>query len=89
MNHGNYSSTYISTATTTQVTTQPSTLVGILVTETAAGTITVINGQGTADVTLGVLKASIAEGYYPFNVSCPKGIKITTGAASKITVIYK
>lgn len=88
-NTGNYSSTYISSATTTQVTTLPSTIIGLLVTETAAGTITVINGQGTSDVTIAVLKASIVEGYYPLNVACPKGIKITTGAASKVTVIYK
>ena len=89
MHNANYSSAYISTAITTQVSTQPSTIVGLLVTETAAGTITVYNGQGTSDVTIAVLKASIAEGYYPLNVSCPKGIKVVTAGNSKVTVIYK
>ena len=89
MQGGNHSSSYISTATTTEVSKLPTTIVGILLTETAAGSITVINGQGVSDVTIAVLKASIVEGYYPMNISCPKGIKIVTAAASKLTVIFK
>lgn len=77
--------TYISTATTTAIGTGPQVLGSIILGETAAGSITVYNG---ADV-IAVLKASIAEGEYRFNVACPKGLSVVTAGASKLTVTSK
>lgn len=84
-----YSSSYISTATTTQVYTGYANLVRIVITETAAGAITIYNetGSGTTDVKA-VFKASIAEGTYELGITCSTGIKIVTAGASKLTVVY-
>jgi len=84
-----YNYTYISTATTTQVVNAPCRLVRIILTETAAGTITIYNEIGSDTTTLvGVMKASIVEGDYDFGVKLSKGLKIVTGAASKLTVVW-
>lgn len=85
-NHG----TYINGATTTQVATGRAEIVGILVGTTANGTITVYNevGSGTTDIKA-LLKASIAENYYPINIICPTGIKVVTSASPTITVVWR
>lgn len=82
--------TYVATNTTTQAVTGRALLVGILVGETAAGAITVYNeiGSGTTDIKA-VLKASIAEGWYPLNIVMSTGIKVVTAGASKITIVYR
>lgn len=77
--------TYISTNTTTTIGTGPQTLGAILITETAAGAITVKNGTAT----IAVFKASIAEGRYEFNCEVPAGLSIVTAAASKVTVLSR
>lgn len=79
---------YISTNTTTQVATGRGTLRAIVVGETAAGAITIEDGISGTTVTLGVLKASIAEGTYIFDTVFSRGLRITTAGASKITVVY-
>ncbi len=78
----NFIPTYIATATTTVIGNGPQVLGSIILGETAAGTITIKNGTAT----IAVLKASIAEGTYKFNVACPKGLSVITAAASKLTV---
>lgn len=85
----NYNSTYIATATTTQVVNAPCRLVRIILTETAAGTITIYNetGSGTTDIKA-LMKASIVEGTYEFGVKCSAGLKIVTAGASKLTVVW-
>jgi hypothetical protein len=76
--------TRITTATTTVVKVGRGILLRIIVGTTAAGTITVQNGAGTA---VAVLKASIPEGVYEFGVEM-NGITVVTAAASDITVVY-
>jgi hypothetical protein len=61
----------------------------IILTETAAGTITIYDEAtgGTTSI-VGLLKASIVEGEYEFNVALSKGLQIVFAAASKATVVY-
>lgn len=81
--------TNITTATTTQVYTGRCTLIAIVVNTTAAGTIAILDGVSGSTVTKGTLKASVAEGTYTYNMKMSTGIRITTGAASDITVIWR
>lgn len=85
----NYKSQYISTATTTNIDVGQGQLIRIVVTETAAGAITVYNEEagGTTNV-LAVLKASIVEGTYEFGINYSEGLQVVTAGASKITVVY-
>ncbi len=80
-----YNYRYISTQTTTEVSTVPCVLHSIVVGESAAGAITVKDG----DDTVAVLKTSIDEGTYIFDVLCSEDLEVTTAAASKITVSWK
>ena len=59
------------------------TLHAIVVNTTAAGTITLANGA----TTLAVLKASIAEGTYYYDIDVGK-LTVTLGAASDVTVVH-
>ena len=77
---------YISSATTTTVGTQPSgVLSSVIIGETSAGAITIADAVGT----IAVLKASIAEGEYKFDVAYTGYLTITTAGASKVTVVWK
>jgi hypothetical protein len=80
---------YISTATTTQVKTGAGYLKAIVIGETAAGQISIIDNTSGSTVNLGALKASIAEGTYEFNCHFQAGLRIITAGASKISVIYR
>lgn len=80
-------SSYISTATTTLVLTGRGVIVGLCLTETAAGTITVYDNISATGTVLGVLKASIAEGNYLHGVPFSTGCTVVTAGASKLTVI--
>jgi hypothetical protein len=84
-----YRAKYISTATTTQVKTGAGYLKAIVVGETAAGQISIIDNTAGSTVNLGALKASITEGTYEFNCHFAVGLRIITAGASKITVIYR
>lgn len=75
---------YIDSATTTPVKGSGGELRRIVLGETAAGAITVNDNRGT----VAVLKASIVEGTYEFNVTCVGKIEVVTAAASKLTVVY-
>lgn len=89
-----YKYTYISSATSTDVTGQgsnPTTakLIRIVVGETAAGAISIYDAlSGATTTTVGVLKASVAEGTYEYGVTFSRGIQVVTAGASKITVVW-
>ena len=75
----------INSATTTTITASQGILHSIVVNTTAAGTITVSDQNGT----ICVLKASIAEGTYLYDVAFVGYLKVVTAAASDITIAYK
>lgn len=81
-------SAYISTATTTEVKTGAGVLHTIVVTETAAGTITVYDNTAASGTILAVLKASIGENTFTFDITFSTGLTIVTAGASKLTVSY-
>jgi hypothetical protein len=62
----------------------PGQLGAIVVNTTAAGTISLADAAGT----FAVLKASIAEGVYRFDVDVAGFLRVTLAAASDITVIH-
>lgn len=84
----NYKVEYISTATTTQVDTGQGQLIAIVVGETAAGAISIIDNTSGSTVNIGTLKASVTEGTYWFLTNYSTGLRIITAGASKISVIY-
>lgn len=84
-----YNSTYIATATTTTVKSGAGVLKSITVGETAAGAITVYANTAGSGTIIAVLKASVVEGTYEFNVGFDIGLTIVTAGASKITVSYR
>lgn len=83
------SSTYISSATTTTPTTRQGKLIRIIVTETSAGAITAYDNDEASGTVIALLKASIAEGTYDFDVDFKNGLTIVTAGASKLTVVYE
>ena len=80
---------HISTATTTQVETGVAILKAIVVNATTAFTIGIIDNTTGTTVNVGQLAASVVEGTYEYNTVMRTGIRIVTGGASDITVIYK
>lgn len=80
-------SSYITTTTTTLVMTGRGSIVGICVTETAAGAITIYDSLSATGTILGILKASIVEGTYLQGVPFSTGCTVVTAANSKVTVI--
>ena len=83
------SSTYIATATTTTVKTGRGILRGIILTETAAGAITVYDNTAGSGTILAAFKASVVEGSYEFNLKFATGLTIVTAGASKLTVTWE
>ena len=80
---------YISGAGTYDIFSGPGTLKAIILTETAAGTITVYDeATGGTTAIAALLKASIIEGKYEFEIAMGKGCQIVVAAASKMTVVY-
>lgn len=84
----NYQYQYISTATTTQVDIGQGQLVRIILTETAAGAISIIDNTSGSTVNIAQLKSSIVEGVYEFGIQYSAGLRIITAASSKLTVVY-
>lgn len=84
-----YSNQYISTATTTSIKTGHGVLHSITVGETAAGAITVYDNTAGSGTVLAVLKASVAEQTFVFDVSFNTGLTVVTAGASKISVAYR
>jgi len=89
MNYSDYKYTYIDSATTTQVFSGRGMLHSIVIGETAAGTIKVIDNTAGSTANIATIKASMPEGTYKFNCSIASGLRIITAAASKITVIWE
>lgn len=87
-NFGPYRATYINTIATTVVLSGRGILKRIVVNTSAAGAITVYDNTSAAGLPLGILKASIAEGSYDYDVEMQSGITIVTAAASNITVVW-
>lgn len=79
---------HVASATTTLVKTGPGTLRSITVNTTAAGAITVYDAVTAVAPVIAILKSSIAEGTYTFDVNFTTGLTIVTAAASDITVSY-
>lgn len=84
-----YTYEYISTNTTTTAKSGAGRLHAITIGETAAGAITIYDNTAASGTIIGILKASIAEGTYTFNVAFSTGLTIVTAAASKLTVSYR
>jgi len=82
-------SVYISTNTTTVVKTGKGRLKRIVVTETAAGAITVYDNTAGSGTVLALLKASIVEGSYELDIDFGTGLTIVTAGASKLTVVLE
>lgn len=81
-----FNSKYISSATTTTFGTKPTGVFhSIVIGETSAGAITVSDSVGT----IAVLKASILEGEYSFDVAYTGYLTVVTDGASKLTVTWK
>lgn len=81
--------TYISTATTTTVKSGKGNLAKIVITETAAGTITVYDNTTATGTVIATFKASVVEGTYEFTCRFQTGLTIVTAAASKLTVVWE
>ena len=75
----------ITTNDTYTITDRPCILYSITVNTTAAGIITIMDGTDT----VGVLKESIAEGTYTYNITLNQYLQIVTASTSDITVVYK
>jgi len=67
------------------ITDRPCILHSITVNTSAAGSITIMDGANT----VGVLKASIAEGTYTYDITLNQYLQIITASTSDITVAYK
>lgn len=79
------SSVRITTATTTTIRASGRTILQrIVIGTTTAFTVSIQNGDGTV---VALLKASMPEGVYEFGIYC-NGLKVVTGGASDITVVY-
>lgn len=84
-----YSYSHIATNTTTVVKSTPGFLHSITVNTTAAGAITVYDNTAGSGTVIAILKSSVVEGTYTFDVTCTTGITVVTAAASDITVSYR
>ncbi len=84
-----FSNGYISSATTTTLKSGHGQLHSITVSETAAGAITVYDNTAGSGTVIAVLKASIAEQTFVFDVAFSTGLTIVTAAGSKLSVSYR
>ncbi len=65
------------------------TLVAIVVNTTSTGTVTVIDNTTGGTPVVGILKASVVEGTYMYNVSLGSGLRVATTGPSDLTVVYR
>lgn len=79
---------HIATATTTQVYTGPSVLKNITINTAAAGIITIYDEVGSGTTHVVAIIAATAVGPYTYNLTCTRGIKVVTAAASDVTVTF-
>lgn len=79
---------HISLAGTYVLDTDKGTLRRIVVNTTANGTITVYDNSAGSGNVIAVLKASVAEGTYTYELPYVTGLTVVTAAGSDITVVY-
>lgn len=84
-----YSYNHISSGTTTTVKASAGFLHSITVNTTAAGTITIYDNTTNSGTVIGILKASVVERTFVYDISMTTGITIVTAAASDLTVSYR
>ena len=84
-----YDYRHIATAATTAVKASPGFLHSVTVNTTAAGAITIYDSLAASGDVIAILKASVVENTFIFDVNCDIGITIVTAAASDITVNYR
>lgn len=89
MSLNSFKSTYISTNTDTVIKTGRGVLHTITIGETAAGAITIYDNSAASGTTLAVLKASVAEQTFTFDLCFDTGLTITTAGSSKLTVTWQ
>ena len=82
-----YKYAYISSATTTQVKTGQGKLHAIVVGETTATALQIVDNTAGTTTNLAELKASVAEGTYIFDCTFAVGLRIVSGAG-KYTCVY-
>jgi len=85
----NYKYRHIATTTTTDVSSVAGSLVMITVNTAAAGSVTVYDASsGNTTATIAILKASVVEATYHYNLRVANGIQIVTAANTDLTVVY-
>lgn len=84
----NYRYAYIDSATTTQVHTGQGQLVRVIISETAAGAITIADSASSTTPVIVLFKASIVEGSYEVGINYFAGLRVVTAGASKVTLVY-
>lgn len=83
-----YEYTNIAGVATTVVFTGKGLLHNIIVNTTAAGAITIYDGNGANTTLVGTLKASVVEGTYQYDIKIANGLRIVTAATPDITVTW-
>ena len=61
----------------------------IIVNTTTAGAITIYDNTAPSGTTIGLLKASVVEGSYVYNVKFVTGLSVVTASNSNITISYR
>lgn len=79
---------HIATGTTTQVYTGTAVLKNITINTAAAGIITIYDEVGSATTHVVAILAATAVGTYVYNLTCTRGIKVITAAATDLTVTF-
>lgn len=79
----------IVTGVTTQVKVGPSRLVRIVAMSPSTGTATIIDGDGTTNVTIGVLTFSAGSRNIEFDIRMTNGIRITSSSTDDFLVVYE
>lgn len=79
----------INSATTTQVKIGASRLVRIVALKATTATVTIIDGDGTTNTTLGVLTLASVPVSIELDIRMTNGIRITTSGTDDILVVYE
>lgn len=83
-----YKYTNITTATTTQVNNSPCRLIRVVLNETLAGAVTVIDNTSGSTPIVATIAASTPAGYLYYGVKLNAGLRITTASADDITIVW-
>lgn len=80
---------HVTGTTAVQAVTGACTLVSVVVNSTASGTLTISDSTTTTTPAVAILKSSIAEGTYTYNVTLATGLRVTAGAVGDYTIVYR